>query len=345
VERDDDGRVPEPLVSVIIANYNGRRFLQECLHSLGAQSFRDFHVWVVDNGSSDNSLQFIRDTFTWVHVVALDQNLGFCAANNIAIQKSRSEFVALLNNDTRVEPNWLEELVKAMCASPGVGICASRVLFMAQPDILYAAGDSYTILGLPFMRGYRMRAAGTFEEPAEVFSACACAALYRRRMLEEIGLLDEDLFMCAEDVDLGFRARLAGYTCHYVPKAIVYHHGSATLGTRNQRTEFLTSRNYESVFFKNMPTSLLLKYLPFHVLHICWGLVKSSRDGLAIPYLRGKIAFLARLGRIIRKRTAVQRMRKVSVRQLTTTMDMGLLTKFVSRAKPLSLHGGDAPEI
>ena len=333
-----------PCASVIILNYNGRHLLNDCLGSLGAQSFSDFEACVVDNGSADGSVEFIQNAFPWVRVFALDRNLGFCAGNNVAIKATGSEFVALLNNDTRVEPTWLEELVQAMRSHPEAGICASRILFMARPDTLYAAGDGYTVLGLPFMRGYRMPAARRFEEPGEVFSACACAALYRRGMLEEIGLLDEDLFMCAEDVDLGFRARLAGYTCHYAPKAVVYHIGGASQGVRNPRTEFLTSRNYEFVFFKNMPISLLLKYLPWHVLHIAWSLAKSWRDGLALPYLKGKLAFLAGLSKVMRKRAAVQRTRRVSVWQLTATMETDIVAKLISGSKPLSLHGSNVPE-
>src|SRR2546427_3232710 len=207
--------------NVIIVNHNGRHFLGDCLTSLGAQSFRNFEAWVVDNGSQDGSVRFIRDNFPWVRLISLERNVGFCAGNNLAIRETTGELVVLLNNDTAVRSNWLEELVRATLANPEVGICASRILYLAKPHALYAVGDGYTAWGTAFRRGDGELEDGRYEEAAAVFSACACAALYRRSMLDEIGLFDEDLFSNYEDVDLGFRARLAGYSCLYVPKAVV----------------------------------------------------------------------------------------------------------------------------
>ena len=322
-------------VDVIIVNYNGRHFLQDCLPSLGAQTFRDFETFVVDNGSTDDSVQFVRVNFPWVRVIALEQNLGFSGGNNFAIKKTTGEFIALLNNDTVVEPSWLEELMQAMRARPDAGICASRILYIAQPGILYAAGDSYTAYGSAFRRGDKEPIAGRFEQAGEVFSACACAALYRRSMLEEVGLFDEDFFSNCEDVDIGFRARLAGYVCLYWPQAIVYHHGSGTTGIGNARVEFLTSRNFEYVFFKNVPLPLLLRYLPFHVLHAVWTLLKRSRAGLGVPYLKGKIAFLANLRSTLRKRAVVQKMRRMPAGQLLMAMDSGVFPKFIFKFKLL----------
>lgn len=310
-----------PKCSVIVVNFNGKHFLSECLNSLDRQSFRDFETIFVDNGSSDHSSDFVRERYPQVRIITLERNLGFCAGNNIAIRHSHAEFVALLNNDTKTEPDWLKELIQAAVGDPKVGICASRILNMAQPDVIYSAGDCYAPDGVAFRRGEGMPAAGRFEEAEEVFSACACAALYRRSMLDEIGLFEEDFFSNYEDVDLAFRGRIAGYSCLYVPTSIVYHHGSGTAGIGNPRVEFLGSRNSEYLYFRNMPTILLLKYLPLHVVNVLWGFrVRLGTDCMR-PYVKGKIAFLGSLWKVMTKRPAIQRQQRVSIPQLTQTMD------------------------
>ena len=335
--------------NVIIVNHNGRHFLGDCLTSLGAQSFRNFEAWVVDNGSQDGSVRFIQDNFPWVRLISLERNVGFCAGNNLAIRETSGELVVLLNNDTVARSDWLGQLVEAALNNPEVGICASRILYLARPHVLYAAGDSYTAWGTAFSRGGGEPADGRFEEAAAVFSACACAALYRRGMLEKIGLFDEDLFFNCEDVDLGFRARLAGHTCLYVPKAVVYHHGSGTAGGANAWVELLASRNSECVFFKNMPTVLLLRYLPFHIAQIGWNVLKKSGSGLAIPYLKGKVAFLRSMGSLMRKRAAVQRSRRISAQELLATMDTAFFSRAVLKLKhvllqDLTQHRDQLPE-
>ena len=324
--------------NVIIVNYNGRHFLGDCLTSLGAQSFRDFEAWVVDNGSQDGSVRFIQDNFPWVRLISLERNVGFCAGNNLAIRETNGELVVLLNNDTVARADWLGQLVEAALNNPEAGICASRILYLARPHVLFAAGDSYTAWGTAFSRGGGEPADGRFEEAAAVFSACACAALYRRSMLEKIGLFDEDLVFNCEDVDLGFRARLAGYTCLYVPNAVVYHHGSGTAGVANAWVEFMASRNSEYVCFKNMPAVLLLKYLPLHIAQIGWNLLKKSGKGLAVPYLKGKVAFLRSLGGLMRKRAAVQRSRRISAQELLAAMDTAFFSRAVLKLKYVLLQ-------
>jgi len=315
------------VASVIVLNYNGRHFLEGCLASLEAQRFHDFEAWLVDNGSQDGSVEFVADRFPWVRVMTLGQNLGFCAGNNAAIKQAKGDFIVLLNNDTVVEPEWLGALVGAAQEDPRVGICASRILSLHRPDLIYAAGDCYSIAGHAFRRGEGLSAAGRFEKAEEVFTACACAALYRRSMLDEIGLLDEDFFSNCEDVDLGFRSRLGGYSCLYVPEAVVYHFGSGTAGVKNARVEFLDSRNIEYVFFKNMPGLLLLQYLPLHVMLLSRTFAQRLPEGLAVAFLRGKADFLANLLRVVRKRRIIQRRRKVQVQALARAMDR----RFISR--------------
>lgn len=314
-------------VSVIIVNYNGRRFLRDCLGSLETQRYRHFEAVFVDNGSTDGSVEYVRSAFPRVRVIALDRNLGFCKANNIAIRETRGEAVVLLNNDTTVAPTWLQELLSAAACRSDVGIFASRILQMRQPDALYAAGDCYWAYGLAYRRGEGLPAAGRYDQPEEVFSACACAALYRRSVLDQIGLFDEDFVTGCEDVDLSFRARIAGHKVLYVPAAVVCHFGSATSGIGNPRVEFLTSRNFEYVFFKNMPLALLLRFLPGHLLQVAASLVRRMRAGLGLPYLRGKAAFLVDLRKVLIKRRAIQRARQVPIQGLTLTMNTNLGAK------------------
>jgi GT2 family glycosyltransferase len=315
---------PQMGVSVIVVNYNGLRFLPDCLGSLEAQRYRNFEVVFVDNGSTDGSVEYVRTAFPWVRVITLDRNLGFCKANNIAIRETGGEAVVLLNNDTTVAPTWLEELLSAAASRSDIGIFASRILQMRQPDVLYAAGDCYWAYGHACRRGEGLPAAGRYDQPEEVFAACACAALYRRSMLDRIGLFDEDFVTGCEDVDLSFRARIAGYKVLYVPAAIVCHFGSATQGTENPRVEFLTSRNFEYVFFKNMPLALLLKFLPGHILQVAADLVARTKAGLGLPYLRGKAAFIINLRKVLRKRRAIQKTRRVPLSELTMMMNTKL---------------------
>jgi GT2 family glycosyltransferase len=248
--------------------------------------------------------------------------VGFCRGNNLAIGRSRGEFVVLLNNDTVVDSNWLGELEKAAATNPEFSIFASRILQLRHPELLYSAGDSYATYGIGYRRG-EGSPADRYETSEEVFSACGCAVLYRRSLLEGIGLFDEDFFSNYEDIDLAFRAQLAGHRCLYVPESRVYHYGSGTAGVANPKVVYLTSRNAEYVFFKNMPTPLLWRSLPAHLVQISGSLFRQRAQGAARAYLMGKLAFLAGLPRVMKKRAEVQRMRTVRPERLERMIDRG----------------------
>ncbi len=203
----------------------------------------------------------MRHEFPWVQLHALKRNLMFCAGNNAGIRNSLGRYVVLLNNDTEVEIDWLSELVAAAEANPEAGSFASLMLMFDDRQVLDSAGNEYAASGAAAKRGHLSRADG-FDKPAKVFGACAGAALYRRAMLDDIGLLDEDIAMVFEDVDLGFRAQLAGYACLYVPTARAYHKVNASIGTYSRDYVYYGQRNIELVYFKNMPARLLLRYLP-----------------------------------------------------------------------------------
>lgn len=248
--------------AVIITNLNGQDLLPDCLSSLDRQTLRPAEVVVVDNGSTDRSLKLLASDFPWVHVVPLPENVGFARANNIGIEHTTSDRVALLNNDTVVDRDWLAELNAALDRHADVGSCASKMLNYDNPQVVDSAGD---LLGVAraFNRGHGQPVGTAFDEGSLVFGACAGAALYRRSMLEHIGLLDEYFVTNLEDADLSFRAQLAGYKCLYVPKAVVYHKRGATK-RRVGWTGFYTERNNRLFWFKSAPWQLIAaNLLPF----------------------------------------------------------------------------------
>lgn len=319
-----------PCVSVIVVNWNGKELLTPCLQALRQQRFRDFEIIIVDNGSTDGSVEFVRAGFTEARVIALDENLGFSAANNIGIGHARGKYIALLNSDTEVEPRWLEELVNALDAQPEIGFCASKMLLWKTREIADTCGDFYTVEGIAGKIGHLEHAA-QYDHPREVFGACAGAAIYRKSMLDDIGLLDEDFFLAHEDTDLSFRAQLMGYKCLYVPTAIVYHHLSATIGADSDTYIYYGHRNNEYVYIKNMPVRLLLKYWPWHLLFNVLLLLFFYPRGKALPFLKAKGAALRGFPRMLKKRWHIQKACRVSTRDIERTLIRGWLFNALRR--------------
>ncbi|MGD8969515.1 MAG: glycosyltransferase family 2 protein, partial [Anaerolineae bacterium] len=200
-----------PAVSIVIPNWNGVGHLPTCLESLRRQSFQDFEVIVADNGSTDGSLALLSRDYPEVQVLDLGENRGFAGACNAGMQAARGAFIALLNNDTEVDPRWLAEVVAAFERHPEAGMVASKMLLFDRRDVFHTAGDFYRVDGLPGNRGVWQRDEGQYDEEEYVFGACGGSAAYRRAMLEQVGLLDEDFFFSCEDVDLAWRAQLAGW--------------------------------------------------------------------------------------------------------------------------------------
>jgi GT2 family glycosyltransferase len=245
---------------VIVLNWNGKDLLAECLTSLREQTDRDFVTLVVDNGSADDSVEFVRRGFPEVEVMALPSNYGFAKGNNLGIQSVTTERIAVLNNDTRTDPAWLERLNAALDANPDVGLCASKMLNYFKPDIIDTAGDELGV-AVAFKRGMGEKDNGAYSTPCYVFGACAGAALYRKRMLDQIGLFDESFVTNYEDADLSFRAQLAGWRCLYVPDAIVYHKVGETKRRAGARSPD-SHRNRLSLWFANAPADLILRFAP-----------------------------------------------------------------------------------
>lgn len=248
-------------VTVIIPNYNGIQYIRDCLDSLAKQTM-SADIIVVDNASTDGSLDVLSE-YPDIKLIKLAQNFGFCRAVNEGIAATKTRYLILLNNDTKPEPTFVEELYKAIDAHPDTFSVASRMIQMNAPDRIDSAGDLYCALGWAFSLGKDGRLSG-YNRESVVFSACAGAAIYRKDLFEEIGYFDELHFSYLEDVDVGYRARIMGYVNRYTPKAVVYHAGSGTTGSRyNPFKVRLAARNSWYVIYKNMPTLQILINLPF----------------------------------------------------------------------------------
>lgn len=308
--------LPAPRVSVIIPNWNGARFLPACLRALAQQTYRDFEIVVVDNASTDDSQALLARDFQNVRVLTLDANYFFAGAVNYGIRATQSEIVVLLNNDTEAEATWLQELVAALDANPRAGMAATKLRLFDERDKLHSAGDFYRADGVPGNRGVWELDNGQYDDaqnPPPLFGVCGGACAYRRAMLDEIGWLDEDLEFNCEDVDLNWRARLAGYDCALAPRAIVYHMLSASGG--GKFASYYVGRNFIAVIAKNYPRALWRKHwrkILAAQFAIARDALKHWRGDAARARLRGQLAGLLSLPRYLHKRKTVQALQRVS---------------------------------
>ena len=299
------------MVSIVIVNWNGKKYIGKCLDGPRAQTRRDFSVIMVDNASQDGSLEFVQENFPEVRILVQSKNTGFAVANNIALKSVRTEYVALLNNDAVPHHDWLKNLVYALDKDPEAGFCASKMLFYNNPEVIDRAGDIYTTAATALLRG-RGAPAEEFNRQERVFGACAGAALYRTKMLDDIGLFDEDFFLVYEDVDLSFRAQLRGYKCLYVPEAIVYHHAGSSIGDDSPNSVYYSHRNLEWVYIQNMPARLIAKTILPHLIYVFSAFVFFVLKGRALDIIKAKLDALKGLKRALAKRRHVQTNRKVS---------------------------------
>jgi len=307
-------------VSVIIPNWNGAHLLPTCLRALERQTFRDFEIVVVDNASSDASRALLARDFPAARVLGLDANRFFAGAVNYGIRATQSEIVVLLNNDTEAEAAWLQELVAALDANPRAGMAATKLRLFDEREKLHSAGDFYGADGVPGNRGVWQVDMGQCDDPdasPPLFGVCGGACAYRRAMLDEIGLFDEDLEFNCEDVDLNWRARLAGYECAFAPRAIVYHMLSASGG--GKFASFYVGRNFIAVLAKNYPGGLWKKHWRA-ILGAQWAITRAAlhawRGAAAQARLRGQLAGIFALPRYLKKRRAVQALKRVRDEEL-----------------------------
>ncbi|MBC7261248.1 MAG: glycosyltransferase family 2 protein [Chloroflexi bacterium] len=293
-------------VAIVIPTWNGLKYLPTCLDAALRQTYHQYEVVLVDNGSRDGTYEFVTTHYPQVRVLRSERNLGFAAGTNLGIRNTHSEYVATLNNDTEAEPSWLEELVKVMDSDPSVGMCASKMLFYDQRQMINSAGIAVDRIGMAWDREGGKKDSNVNSEPYEVFGSCAGAALYRRAMLDEVGLFDEDFWAYLEDVDLAWRAQACGWRCLYVPSARVYHAYSATGRKDSPFKDYLLARNRLWMIIKNYPWPYWLAYSPLIVAYDVMAAVYRVTTTRRFHSLYGRWAALKSFPVALRKRRTVQ---------------------------------------
>ena len=248
----------KPLVSIIILNWNGLEHLETCLPSVLGQTYKNVEVIVVDNGSTDGSIEYVKENYRTVKLVCNLTNVGFAEGNNVGIRASAGEYVVVLNNDTEVDENWISAFVKVAEEHPDAGMLACKILSYYDRKQIDCVGHLIYPDGLSRGRGRGETDEGQYDKIEEVAFPSGCAALYRREMLEQIGLFDKDFFIYVEDSDLGIRGRLAGWKCLYVPDAVVYHKYSATMGGYSPKKAIMIERNRIWFVVKNLPPTMVI---------------------------------------------------------------------------------------
>jgi GT2 family glycosyltransferase len=313
--------VPEvrsPRAELVLLTYNGRELLQAALPSVFGQAYEreSFGLIVVDNGSEDGSHAYLAERWPEARVVALPENVGVTAALNRGVEAANAPYIGLLNNDVELAPDWLSELVCALEQHPEAASATGKLLNFSQRDVIDGVGDVVSWSGSCVRRGRGELDRGQFDEPEEVFSASGAAALYRRSAFETVGLFDEDFYAYLEDVDWGFRARLAGFTCRYVPTAVGYHIGGATTGGASDFYHAHLRRNAALLVLKDYPASRILRHAHEIVAYQLALLLVSLREGKAREHLGGLGETLRTLPRTLRKRRRIQRSRLLRPGQL-----------------------------
>jgi N-acetylglucosaminyl-diphospho-decaprenol L-rhamnosyltransferase len=314
------------LLSVIVLNYNGRQWLGPCLTALSTQIRPPaFEVVVADNGSTDGSPDFVRERFPGTTIVEHGRNLGFAAGNNGAARVAKGTVLVFLNNDTVPAPDWLARLHGVYATVEQPALVTSKIVLLDRPDVIDSAGDGYLRAGGAFKHGHGADAS-TAGTTREVFGACGAAFMIGRGLFERLGGFDERFFMVYEDVDLSYRARLAGARCFLAADACVRHAGSATLGTLSPSAVFHGQRNLEWTWIKNTPRGLLLKSLPAHALYSLAGVAHYVLKGRGLAAIRGKLAALGGLPRVLAERRTIQQNRAVDAAALDRIMTRGWLS-------------------
>jgi GT2 family glycosyltransferase len=308
-----------PQVSIIILNWNGKENTINCLEALKLTTYSNYETIVVDNGSTDGSVKYFRDNYPWIKILENGKNLGFAEGNNVAIREvlknKKSKYISLLNNDTIVKPDWLEKLVDVLESDEKIGSCQPKILLLKNPDTIDAVGISIDRYGGASQEGNNEKDTGQYDQITEVFGVCAGAALYRVKMLNQIGLFDEDFFAYYEDVDLAIRARLFGWKSACIPQAVIYHIHSATLGNDSPFKRYLLERNSYYYVIKSLPRKTILLFLILKVRSVSFSLVNltiNKKFSLVKSLIKGNVDALKNLPVLISKRADLQAKRLIS---------------------------------
>ncbi len=314
-------------ISIVIPNWNGRRWLGACLDSIYQQTMAPAEIIVVDDGSEDDSVEFVRRNHPEARLVALPDNRGFCETVNVGIRGAREEAIFLLNNDTRLHPECLRVLHRALLECPQADFFALRIL---RPDeiTVESAGAAIGRDGRFFQRTETPDSRLQTPDPGlstldstAVFGNSAGAGLYRRRLFEDIGLLDENFVMYHEDQDFNLRARLRGHLCFYLPEAMVYHLGSASLGRENPRAVSLLVRNHLMALAKDLPASLWLRNLPAILRAQVRSAIFYTLQGQGLLFSRAVAQAVRQWSALWKKRGTIQTERRVSTQEFRRSLE------------------------
>jgi GT2 family glycosyltransferase len=307
-----------PFVSIIIVNYNGKTFLKECLSSIREIVYpkTQYETILVDNQSVDGSIEYVRENFPEVRIIRLDKNYGFVAGNNIGAKHGKGEYIVLLNNDTKVEKNWLIELVRA-AKDENVGVCTSKKFVLNNPTLLDGAGGTMNVLGQGWDRGSLERDVGLYEEPVEVTHPSGASFLVKREIIQAYGyLLEPGYFMYYDDPDLGWRTHLLGYKVVYVPKSVILHKRGGTAGTRTSLIHYLFHRNQIITFYKNLEMKNVIKIMPLLFVNLFFTSLSTTMQEKNSSYIRNIPKIIVSLIKyrkvIVEKRRKVQKIRMCS---------------------------------
>lgn len=329
------------LASVIIVNFNGRKYLKKCLESLKRQTYSEMEVILVDNASSDGSLRYVKENFPWVKVVENQRNVGFAEGCNIGAKHANGEYLVFLNYDTEVDSKWLEALIEAAESSPKVAICGSKILDMQYRNIIQEVGGLCDVYGFSLSRGWGEPDIGQYQGVIQTFYVSGASLLIKKKIADKIGLFDSKYFFNQEDVDLCWRAHLAGYTVVVNPLSVVYHKGGGAASGApgdniyKEKGEYVTSvwrryhaeKNILRTLLKNWSLPSLLKVLPiFFFLYFSeiFLYVVTRRSNAALAYLKALLWNIRNIKDTWRKRYEVQMLRKVSDREIRQKMIKGI---------------------
>ncbi|MCP5244933.1 MAG: glycosyltransferase family 2 protein [Burkholderiales bacterium] len=310
-----------PLITIVVINYNSGDMLSKAMAALATQTCSNFEVVVIDNHSTDESWQAAEETTFSCRLVRLDRNIGFAAANNLAITNHvQGDWIFLLNPDAYPEPDCLEKITAYIIEMPEVDCFACTLINANQPALLDGIGDIYHVSGLHWRHGHGSNRAIIPAAPMEVFSACAAAAVYRTSTFRQLGGFDESYFAYSEDVDLGFRLRLAGGVCILLPDARVHHVGSGITGRSSDFSIYYGHRNLTWTFIKNIPSFLLFFLLPIHLVMTVYVGFMFAIAGRFRPYAQAKWDAFRQLGPRLTKRKKIQHCRVCSCLDLLRIM-------------------------
>jgi len=329
----------EPLVSIIISNYNGLPHLKECFDSLNKLSYRNKEIIFIDNFSRDNSVEYMKNKYKDVKIIENKKDYGFSKANNIAASYAKGKYLAFLNVDTAVDKNWLTELVKVAESSRNIGIAVSKHYYYDEPDLINYAGASSDKFLESHHIGINQKDNELLNIQNITFYACFAAALMRRDLIKKIGLFDPIYYAFAEDVDVSWRTWISGYNVVYVPTSFIYHKTSRILGQKSLRKKYLLYRNKFRTTLKNYELKSLIKIFPIYVVKRIGMSIKlillMKRDAKDYIYANIKALFwnIINIKSLIKQRKLINQIRKRSDKFIFKLMEYSLIIK--SNAKKI----------